>query len=159
LLTCPSLLGIRATAAGRAGVCSDHAATHLDEPTDGLDARSELEIMRAVQRFNENGRTVLLITHDMKLVANYARRIVALTRGRAIFDGSPSELFGSETVLAEAGLRPPRVWRLAQRLEPVGMPAGVTSTKQFATAWAHRTDANVASDDAGGDTLVSGVRS
>jgi energy-coupling factor transport system ATP-binding protein len=131
----------------------------LDEPTDGLDARSELEIMKAVQRFNENGRTVLLITHDMKLVANYARRIVALTRGRAIFDGSPSELFGNETVLAEAGLRPPRVWRLAQRLEPVGMPAGVTSARQFAAAWARGTDANVASDDAGGDTLVSGVRS
>jgi energy-coupling factor transport system ATP-binding protein len=126
----------------------------LDEPTDGLDARSELEIMEAVQRFNENGRTVLLITHDMKLVASYARRIVALARGRVIYDGSSSELFGNETVLAEAGLRPPRVWRLAQRLEPVGMPAGITTVKQFANAWARRISADAAPGNAGEDALL-----
>jgi energy-coupling factor transport system ATP-binding protein len=131
----------------------------LDEPTDGLDARSELEIMEAVQRFNENGRTVLLITHDMKLVASYARRIVALARGRVIYDGSSSELFGNETVLAEAGLRPPRVWRLAQRLEPVGMPAGITTVRQFANAWARRISAGAAPGNAGEDALLRSTQS
>ena len=112
----------------------------LDEPTDGLDARSQEEIMRAIQGFNAGGGTTLLITHDLSLVANYARRVVALSAGRVIFDGAPSGLFGKKDVLAAAGLMPPRVWRLAERLAPPGAPTSILTSEQFVTAWVQRDD-------------------
>ncbi len=110
----------------------------LDEPTDSLDARSQREIMRVVQQFNAGGGTVLLITHDLRLVANYARRVVALSSGQVIFDGAPAALFGEKRVLAEAGLMAPRVRRLAERLAWSGMPTDILTPEQFVAAWVGR---------------------
>ena len=110
----------------------------LDEPTDGLDARSQDEIMQVIRGFNERGGTTLLITHDLALVAHYARRVVALAAGRVIFDGAPAGLFGKKDLLAAAGLMPPRVWRLAERLAPLGATTNILTSEKFVTAWVTR---------------------
>jgi energy-coupling factor transport system ATP-binding protein len=130
----------------------------LDEPTDGLDARSQREIMDAVQRYNAGGGTVLLITHDLQLVASYAGRVVALSSGRAIFDGAPSALFGEKDILAEAGLMPPRVWRLAKRLARPGMPEGVMTSEQFAEAWVRLSGSAGGADEASGVVSAASER-
>jgi energy-coupling factor transport system ATP-binding protein len=126
----------------------------LDEPTDGLDARSQREIMDAVGRFNEEGGTVLLITHDVQLVASHASRVVALSAGQVIFDGQPAGLFSDRGRMTEAGLAPPRVTRLAERLAVVGMPNGVITADHFARAWSERGRMAVAAHDSGDDGLA-----
>jgi energy-coupling factor transporter ATP-binding protein EcfA2 len=124
----------------------------LDEPTGALDARSRGEIMAAVCRFhagtppalragtspapNTAGGTVVLITHDMSLVAEYARRAIVLLDGRVLFDGGVSELLlGRRDLLARAGLGLPPVVRLAKRLTGRGLAAPVLTLTGFVDAW------------------------
>jgi energy-coupling factor transport system ATP-binding protein len=105
----------------------------LDEPTDGLDARSQHELMDEVVRFNREGGAVLLITHDVRLAAEYAPRAVVLAAGRVLFDGTSRQLFWRADMLAQAGLRPPQVKRLAERLGLAG--ADVLTPAEFVAAW------------------------
>ncbi|MCX7670591.1 MAG: energy-coupling factor ABC transporter ATP-binding protein, partial [Anaerolineae bacterium] len=118
-------------------------ATHpqiliLDEPTGGLDRRSEQEFMEVVADFHALGRTVILITHDMRLVAEYADRAVVLLNGSVVFDGPPMSLFRRSDVVEQAGLALPAVTRLAQRLEKYGMTPNVLTPAEFAAAWRAR---------------------
>jgi energy-coupling factor transport system ATP-binding protein len=110
----------------------------LDEPTGGLDWRSRQELMEVIAGFNTAGRTVVLITHDMQLVAEYATRAVVLLDGRLLFDGTPRELFSQPETLAQAGLTLPPVTRLASRLSAEGMAPGMLTAAEFAAAWCAR---------------------
>lgn len=66
----------------------------LDEPTRGLDPQGRIDMM---EMFNEihhkNNKTILMITHDMDIVAKYAKRVIVLNEGRLVFDGKPKDLF------------------------------------------------------------------
>jgi energy-coupling factor transport system ATP-binding protein len=110
----------------------------LDEPTGGLDWRSQGELMEVVADFHALGRTVVLITHDMRLVAEYASRAIVLRAGRICYDGAPRELFARPALLAQAGLALPPVARLAHRLAKVGMDDRVLTSAEFADAWLAR---------------------
>jgi len=110
----------------------------LDEPTGGLDARSRDELMTAVTAFNRPGGIVILITHNMRLVAEYASRAVVLSGGEVAFDAAPCALFERREVLARAKLAAPAVVRLGQRLAPYGLEAGILSCAGFAAAWEKR---------------------
>ncbi|MEJ2447057.1 MAG: ATP-binding cassette domain-containing protein, partial [Anaerolineales bacterium] len=60
----------------------------VDEPTTGQDARQSLEIMDFLKRLNEElDHTVIIITHDMPIVGQYARRVIAMGQGRVMADG------------------------------------------------------------------------
>ncbi len=112
----------------------------LDEPTGGLDSRSQQELMAAVVSFNRQGGTVLLITHDMRLVAEYAARAVVMLDGQVLFDGAPRALFARPDVMAQAHLAPPAVIRLAQRLAPYGFADSLTNA-EFVATWQARSRA------------------
>jgi energy-coupling factor transport system ATP-binding protein len=107
----------------------------LDEPTGGLDRRSREELMAAVSAYHSAGHTVVLIAHDMRLVAEHATRAAVMLDGRVLFDGPPAELFTRRAVLRQARLAAPPVVRLAQRLECYGLPPGIVSLDQFVAAW------------------------
>jgi energy-coupling factor transport system ATP-binding protein len=107
----------------------------LDEPTGGLDARSRDALMAAVTTFNRSGGTVILITHNMRLVAEYASRAVVMSDGQVVFDAAPRALFERREILARAKLAAPAVVRLGQRLAPFGLEAGILSVAGFAAAW------------------------
>lgn len=89
----------------------------FDEPTTGQDARQSREIMELIQRLNEEaGKTIVIITHDMELVAEYCPRVVVLSQGKIIADGSPEEVFANEAMLHTAFLRAPQVTLFAKQL-------------------------------------------
>ena len=79
----------------------------VDEPTTGQDYRSTVEIMRLLHELQHQGKTIIIITHDMELVAEYCQRVVTLRDGRLAFTGTPTELFMAQEVMQQAGLRPP----------------------------------------------------
>lgn len=133
----PALLGFgqRRQVALAAVIAAQPMTLILDEPTGGLDWRSQQEFMAGVADFHILGRTVILITHDMRLAAEYATRAVVLLDGEVLFDGAPQDLFGRPEVLERAGLAQPQITRLARRLSKYGMPADILTTAQFMAAW------------------------
>jgi iron complex transport system ATP-binding protein len=76
---------------------SDHL--FLDEPTTFLDLAHQYDVMELVRRLNrEQGRTIVLIMHDLNLAAQYADHLVALQNGRIVCDGTPAEVLTRETL-------------------------------------------------------------
>jgi energy-coupling factor transport system ATP-binding protein len=148
----PALLGFgqRRQVALAAIIAAQPMTLILDEPTGGLDWRSQQEFMGIVGGFNTLGRTVVLITHDMRLVAEYATRAVVLLDGAVLFDGTPQGLFNRPDLLDRAGLALPPVTRLARRLEKYGIAADTVTLAQFAAAWHGRLAARKRKRKAGG---------
>lgn len=89
----------------------------IDEPTTGLDARGAEGMMTLIDHLNKLGHTVIIITHDMKLVAEYATRVIAMSRGKIIADCTPAELFSNKTVMENARVKPTSIARLFNRLQ------------------------------------------
>jgi energy-coupling factor transport system ATP-binding protein len=97
----------------------------VDEPTTGQDARQSLEIMDFLVSLNQSaGHTIIIITHDMPIVARYARRVVAMGRGRILADGPTARVFGQPDVLAQTFIEPPHITQLAQRCQSLGFDPG-----------------------------------
>jgi energy-coupling factor transport system ATP-binding protein len=85
----------------------------LDEPTFGQDRRGSARLMGLLGDLNRAGVTLLMITHDMRLVAEWARVAHVLAEGRVIFSGPPAELFARPDVMRAARLLPPPLVELA----------------------------------------------
>jgi cobalt transport protein ATP-binding subunit len=92
----------------------------LDEPTVGLDAAGLSETFDWLAELHAQGRTILLVTHDMSLVAERAQRAVVLHQGQILADAPPAELFAQVDRMAEASLALPPIAALAQSLRPYG---------------------------------------
>lgn len=90
----------------------------LDEPTANLDIATRREISKTLEEMKEITETVLIATHDMQLVCEWADRIVVLCRGEVIADGSRDEIFGNREKIREAGIRPPEIFAMGQALDP-----------------------------------------
>ncbi len=79
----------------------------LDEPTFGQDRARADELLRLLQDLNREGTTIVVVTHDMQLVAEYAERTVVVDGGRIVADGSTTEIFTDDALLQRTGLRRP----------------------------------------------------
>ncbi len=103
----------------------------LDEPTTGQDYRGRYEICDLAKILNERGITVLMVTHDMDLVAKYAERVLVMSDGRVIFDGPTREAFRRIDILRQAGLMPPKITLLAQSASNLGVRQDILSVEEF----------------------------
>jgi len=93
----------------------------LDEPTTGLDYREQRRMMGLISRLNREGIAIVIITHTPWLVAEYARRVVLMRRGRKLYDGGVREFFTRDELLASSSFRPPEVTELARRFGAVAL--------------------------------------
>jgi len=96
----------------------------LDEPTTGLDYREQRRMMQLVTDLNRAGIAIVIITHTPWLVAEYARRVALIRKGRKLFDGSVREFFANDELLKTAAFRPPEVTRLARRFGTLALSPG-----------------------------------
>ena len=78
----------------------------LDEPTANLDIATRKEIMRTLEDMKAITETVVIATHDMQLVCEWAERIIVLWNGRVVADGSRNEIFGNRDIVEKVGIRP-----------------------------------------------------
>jgi energy-coupling factor transport system ATP-binding protein len=83
------------------------------------------------RELNEKGSTVIMVTHDMDLIAKYTTRVFVLSQGRLLMEGTTREVFSRPDILAETFLSPPQVTQLAQRLSPYNVPPDVLSVEEF----------------------------
>ena len=67
----------------------------FDEPTSALDPELEQEVVRVIRDLAEEGRTMLLVTHDMRMARDLSDHVVFLHQGKIEEEGPPSELFGA----------------------------------------------------------------
>jgi energy-coupling factor transporter ATP-binding protein EcfA2 len=88
----------------------------LDEPTTGLDARHADLVLHYAREAQRAGATIVLVSHDIPRVAASAERVIVMSEGRLIGDGTPSQIFSERSLLQQARLTPPPVTTLAQRL-------------------------------------------
>ena len=92
----------------------------LDEPTTGLDYAEQKRMMGLVRDLNEAGSTIIIVTHTMWVVAEYAHRAAVVRDGRVALHGTVREVFAREDDLREAALRPPHIVSFSNAL---GFPA------------------------------------
>ncbi|MEY8460455.1 ABC transporter ATP-binding protein [Eggerthellaceae bacterium 24-137] len=100
----------------------------LDEPTTGLDFRECVKVMEVVRELNEGGTTVIMVCHDMEVVGDFARRVIAMTAGRVVADGATFDVLRDGRVLKEAHILPPQVTEVSLILgREEGCPAPVAA--------------------------------
>ena len=76
----------------------------LDEPTAGLDPRGRAEILDIFANLQKQGKTIIVATHDMDLVAKYASHVIVMCEGRKLLEGKPIEVFTQHEAIKKAGI-------------------------------------------------------
>lgn len=92
----------------------------LDEPTAGLDPQGVVDLSILLNELNDEGITIVISTHEVDLVPNYAKKVFVLVDGLLIAEGTPKEIFAKPEILEQANLKVPIVTDLFQQLENEG---------------------------------------
>ena len=92
----------------------------LDEPTAGLDPQGVVDLSKLLNELNDEGITILISTHEVDLVPNYASKVFVLVDGLLIGEGTPKEIFAKPEILEQANLKVPIITELFQKLENEG---------------------------------------
>lgn len=98
----------------------------LDEPTTGLDFRECAKVMDVIAELNARGTTVIMVCHDMEVVADYAKRVIAMTAGQVVADGETFAVLRDRDVLARTHLLPPQMVNVSLRLVEDGVVAAAS---------------------------------
>src|SRR5512143_2433032 len=97
--------------------------------------------MKIAKSRHEQGRTVLFVTHNMALVAEYARRVIVMKGGKIILDDATEGVFARPDVVREAYIIPPQITELGQALpEDLGLPRNPLAVGKMAEAILARFD-------------------
>ena len=88
----------------------------LDEPTTGQDSRSVKNIMDMAARLHQQGKTILVITHDMNLAAQYCKRVIVLSKGQKVLDAPTHTGFLADEILKQSSLCAPQITQLGLSL-------------------------------------------
>ena len=88
----------------------------FDEPTTGQDAMSIARIASVIGALRKRGKTVITITHDIDFCAENFERVIALSQGKVLLDGSANDVLGQDEILARTYVDPPQLTRLGKRL-------------------------------------------
>lgn len=88
----------------------------LDEPTAGQDQRNYTEIMNFLDELNQQGHTIIMITHDMQLMLDYSDRAIVVVDGKILADKSPAQVLTDKNLIAEANLKETSIFTLAKKL-------------------------------------------
>lgn len=94
----------------------------LDEPTAGLDPKGRDKILNRIKDLHDNtGIGVVLVSHSMEDVANYAQRLIVINNGKIKYDGMPKEVFKHYKELEKMGLKAPQITYIMHKLKEKGL--------------------------------------
>jgi len=103
----------------------------VDEPTTGQDlARSKI-VMNLAKRLCDKGRTIVIISHNMDLVAEYCERLVVMLDGQVLVSGPTKQVFSQPELIRQSSLEPPQVAQLGQALGELGLPPDVLTIEEM----------------------------
>ena len=102
----------------------------LDEPTAGLDPNGKKEIMALVKKFHDSGKTIIIVTHDMDLVLNFAKTVIVLNDAKLVEVTTPQKLFNS-TNLEKFSLEIPTLYKFINLLKEKGFAGNLNDIYSF----------------------------
>lgn len=103
----------------------------VDEPTTGQDYKRGREVMELMKKLNSEGKTIVIISHDMNITAEYVRRVIVLKDGQVLVTGPVRDVFSRTELLATTFLRPPQVTLIGQALSKYGIPNNVLTVDEM----------------------------
>ena len=102
----------------------------LDEPTAGLDPNGKKEIMNLVKKLHEQGKTIIIVTHDMDLVLNFAKTVIVLHDAKLIEITTPQKLFNSKD-LSKYSLEIPTLYKFINLLKNGGFAGNLNDIYSY----------------------------
>ncbi len=132
----PALLsfGLRRKVTVAAVVAMQTDVLILDEPTSGLDQRNTDELMAILKKLNQKGRTIIIISHDMRLVARHVPTAALLHQGRLLAYEPTRRIFQRDDLLKSTQLEAPQISWLGRQL---GLPENVISVGELCSRLSH----------------------
>ncbi len=112
-------------------IALDPPVVIFDEPTTGLDERYHALLAELLDGLHSAGRTIVAISHDMRLVCEHAQRTVVLHRGRILMDASTRTVFDQVDLLRTTQISPPQITQLSHRLAPEGIATALSVGELF----------------------------
>ncbi len=105
----------------------------LDEPTAGLDPLGEKQMMELFNSIYNQGKNIILVTHNMDIVLKYVKQAIVMDHSKIIFNGDPLSLFQNSQILEKSAIRPPEVFNLANKLIENGLKLDLKNIKDVAS--------------------------
>lgn len=105
----------------------------IDEPTTGSDWAGVQTMMALIHKLHAAGTTIIMISHDMDLVAQYAKRVIVLKEGGILLDGTPQDVFSNEQILLDSAIIPPQLCRLSSQLKDILNHKTFIESSEFTT--------------------------
>ena len=102
----------------------------LDEPTIGQDHRQKENLRQFIVQLNEQGKTVVIVTHDVEFVAECDPRVVLMREGKIIADGAAKRILTDTTLALEASIVPPQITQIFHGLAFLGLPSDVIDVSE-----------------------------
>ncbi len=87
----------------------------LDEPTTGLDFRECEKVMEIISQMNDSRTTVVMVCHDMEVVADHAKRVIAMTQGQIVADGQTIDVLRNRDAVSRAHLLEPQIIEISMK--------------------------------------------
>jgi energy-coupling factor transport system ATP-binding protein len=103
----------------------------IDEPTTGQDWEGTQKMMSLLKELHVNGHTIITITHDMRLAAEYADRVIVFAGGQVVLDDAPSKVFKQTEILNKCFVSPPQSALIAQKLMPFGISNNLVTVNEL----------------------------
>lgn len=104
----------------------------LDEPTANLDIATKKHMVHMLNKLREHVKMVIVATHDMQLVAEWANRVIVMNQGEIVCDGDKHIVFGNDALMEHAGLIAPQILQLSQELK---LECPCYTVEEFITRW------------------------
>ncbi len=97
-------------------LCYDPQIIVLDEPTTGQDNLQKTRLASTLAKLNRQGKTVIVVTHDIEFVADFIPRVVVMSKGKVIADGPTEEILVREDVMDASSILPPQLAELSWKI-------------------------------------------
>lgn len=103
----------------------------VDEPTTGQDFARSKVVMNLAKALCDRGRTIIVISHNMDLVAEYCQRLIVMLDGQVLVSGPTREVFSQPELIGRSSLEPPQVTQVGQALRDLGLPSDVLTITEM----------------------------
>lgn len=97
----------------------------LDEPTAGLDPEGVQQVLNILNNLNKEGLSIVISSHDVEIITEFADRIILINKGQVISSGSVNEIFSDHEMLKKAHLKPPKTTELLINLKNNGLNVNI----------------------------------
>lgn len=116
-------------------LCYDPQIIVLDEPTTGQDNLQKTRLASLLKKLNRQGKTVIVVTHDIEFVADFMDRVVVMSKGRVVADGNVDEILVRKEVMDASSILPPQLaelsWKVGLNSPSIRIDAVVTELKNI----------------------------